>query len=405
MKTIIIGGGPAGIFAALNAKNKSNEVILLERNPKLGRKLAITGKGRCNITNDADISDFFNQINSNREFLYSAFYRFTNNDLIDYFQNRGLKLKVERGGRVFPESDKSYDILDILYDDLKRNGIKVYLNCKVKSASKIGEKFIVNTDEICFESDNLIIATGGKSYPKTGSDGLGYRLAESFGHGITNIKASLVPIEIKEDWIKELQGVSLKNVRLTISSSKEIASEFGEMVFTSYGISGPIVLRLSSYILENNPCILSLDLKPALDYDKLDSRILRDFKKYNNKSIKNALSDLTIKALIPVLLKYADIDPEKPVHQISKLERQNLINSFKNLKMNFKKLRPIDEAIITQGGVDVLKINPANMESKIVKNLYFAGEILDVDANTGGYNLQIAFSTGFLAGIYAGGGE
>ncbi len=403
MKTIIIiGSGPAGMFAAINAKTKDNKVIILESNDRLGKKLAITGKGRCNLTNSSYIGDFISQINSNSEFMYGPFFTFTNENLMDFFETNGLKLKTERGDRVFPETDSAFDVIDVLRRELNKRNIEVIFNTKVTGINKTGDNFIINTNNGEFISDICIIATGGMSYPRTGSDGSGYELAKSLGHEIIKPLPSLVPIEIKEKWVKSLTGVSLKNIELSlVENNKVIYSEFGEMIFSHYGISGPIVLTLSNHIEPKHDYEFYLDLKPALAEDVLDKRILRDFEKYKNKAIKNALSDLTISSLIPIILELSGINPDKPVHQISKTERISLLRVFKSMKMTFSSLRPIDEAIITRGGVNVNEINPSTMESKIVAGLYFAGEIIDVDANTGGYNLQIAFSTAYVAGTHS----
>lgn len=403
---VVIGSGPAGMFAAINAKTKNNRVIILESNDRLGKKLAITGKGRCNLTNSAYIGDFITQINSNNEFMYGPFFTFTNENLIDFFETNGLKLKTERGDRVFPVSDSAFDVIDVLRKELNKKKIEVKFNTKVIGIKKSKEQFLINTTTGEYISDKCIIATGGMSYPRTGSDGSGYNLARSLGHEIIAPLPSLVPIEIKEKWVNSLAGVSLKNVELSlVKDNKILFSEFGEMIFSHYGISGPIVLTLSNYIDPNLKYHLSLDLKPALTEDVLDKRILRDFEKYKNKAIKNALNDLTISSLIPIILELTGIDPEKPVHQVSKSERNNLLKVFKSMKMTYKSLRPIEEAIITRGGVNVNEINPSTMESKLISGLYFAGEIIDVDANTGGYNLQIAFSTAYVAGNHSKGDD
>lgn len=403
---VVIGSGPAGMFAAINAKTINNRVIILESNDRLGKKLAITGKGRCNLTNSAYIGDFITQINSNNEFMYGPFFTFTNENLIDFFETNGLKLKTERGDRVFPVSDSAFDVIDVLRKELNKKKIEVKFNTKVIGIKKSKEQFLINTTTGEYISDKCIIATGGMSYPRTGSDGSGYNLARSLGHEIIAPLPSLVPIEIKEKWVNSLAGVSLKNVELSlVKDNKILFSEFGEMIFSHYGISGPIVLTLSNYIDPNLKYHLSLDLKPALTEDVLDKRILRDFEKYKNKAIKNALNDLTISSLIPIILELTGIDPEKPVHQVSKSERNNLLKVFKSMKMTYKSLRPIEEAIITRGGVNVNEINPSTMESKLISGLYFAGEIIDVDANTGGYNLQIAFSTAYVAGNHSKGDD
>ncbi|MBU5254843.1 NAD(P)/FAD-dependent oxidoreductase [Tissierella praeacuta] len=400
-KVCVVGAGPAGIIAAGIAGSRGKDVILIDKNERIGKKLFITGKGRCNITNNAPIEDFFDNVMKNKNFLYSSFYSFSNRDIINLLETYGLKTKVERGNRVFPESDKSSDVIKAFQKFLSDNKVNILLNTNVNSIDIKNRKFIVNTnnDEMTF--DKLVIATGGKSYPSTGSTGDGYKFAETFGHSITKIRPSLVPIEIKEDWIKDLQGLSLKNVTLSAHSKKRLLyEEFGEMIFTHYGISGPIVLSISNYLYRyiNDGIRLLIDLKPALDNKKLDDRILRDFELNNNKKIKNSLDDLLPQKLIPIIIFLADIDPEKIVNQITKEERLKLLNSIKEFPLNFKSFRPIEEAIITSGGVVTKEINPSTMESKLVEGLYFAGEVIDVDALTGGYNLQIAYSTGYLAG-------
>ncbi|HAE92733.1 hypothetical protein SAMN02745784_00297 [Tissierella praeacuta DSM 18095] len=400
-KVCVVGAGPAGIIAAGIAGSRGKDVILIDKNERIGKKLFITGKGRCNITNNAPIEDFFDNVMKNKNFLYSSFYSFSNRDIINLLETYGLKTKVERGNRIFPESDKSSDVIKAFQKFLSDNKVNILLNTNVNSIDIKNRKFIVNTnnDEMTF--DKLVIATGGKSYPSTGSTGDGYKFAETFGHSITKIRPSLVPIEIKEDWIKDLQGLSLKNVTLSAHSKKRLLyEEFGEMIFTHYGISGPIVLSISNYLYRyiNDGIRLLIDLKPALDNKKLDDRILRDFELNNNKKIKNSLDDLLPQKLIPIIIFLADIDPEKIVNQITKEERLKLLNSIKEFPLNFKSFRPIEEAIITSGGVVTKEINPSTMESKLVEGLYFAGEVIDVDALTGGYNLQIAYSTGYLAG-------
>lgn len=397
----IIGGGPAGIVASGIAASKGNEVILLEKNERLGKKLFITGKGRCNITNASPIEDFFENVITNKEFLYSSFYTFNNEDVLDLLKKYGLKTKVERGNRVFPESDKSSDVIKAFESFLNNNNVKVHLNTKVLSVEKDKDKFIVTADKEIFYFDKLIIATGGKSYPATGSTGDGYTFAERLGHSIIGLKPSLVPMEINEPWIKDLMGLSLRNVNLKAYYMKKLINEeFGELLFTHYGISGPIVLSMSNHINKyNKPINLSIDLKPALDFEKINNRILRDFEKYSNKQISNSLNDLLPQKIIPWILKHANITPEKKVNQITKEERINLANSIKDFSMDLKGFRPIEEAIVTSGGISTKEIDPSTMESKLVKDLYFAGEIIDVDALTGGYNLQIAYSTGYLSGI------
>ncbi|WP_353097125.1 NAD(P)/FAD-dependent oxidoreductase [Tissierella praeacuta] len=401
-RVCIIGAGPAGIIASGISGSRGKDVTLIEKNERIGKKLFITGKGRCNITNNSPIEDFFDNVMKNKNFLYSSFYSFTNNDIINLLKDYGLKIKVERGNRVFPESDKSSDVIKSFQKFLSANNVKLMLNTNVSSIDIEDGMFIVKTNNDKMIFDKLIIATGGKSYPSTGSTGDGYKFAEKFGHSITKIRPSLVPIEVKEDWIKELQGLSLKNVTLSAYSKKRLLyEEFGEMIFTHYGISGPIVLSISNYLYRyiNDGIQLFIDLKPALDNKKLDDRILRDFELNNNKKIKNALDALLPQKLIPTIIFLSGIDPEKPVNQITKEERLNLLDAIKKFPITFKSFRPIDEAIVTSGGVSTKEINPSTMESKKVSGLYFAGEVIDVDALTGGYNLQIAYSTGYLAGI------
>lgn len=400
-KICVIGAGPSGIIAAGIAGSRGKDVTVLEKNEKIGKKLFITGKGRCNITNNSPIEDFFDNVMNNKDFLYSSFYSFTNIDIINLLERYGLKAKVERGNRVFPLSDKSSDVIKALNRFLTDNDVNITLNTKVNSVNIVNDKFIINSDRQEMFFDKLIIATGGKSYPSTGSTGDGYKFAEALGHSVTRIRPSLVPIEVQEDWLKELQGLSLKNVKLSAYvKDKNIYEEFGEMIFTHYGISGPVVLSMSNYLHKylDKKIKISIDLKPSLDKNKLDNRVLRDFAENNNKYIKNALDDLLPQKLIPIVIFLADINPEKSVNQITKDERERLINYIKDLSFTFKSFRPIEEAIVTSGGISTKEINPSTMESKIIPGLFFAGEIIDVDALTGGYNLQIAYSTGYLAG-------
>lgn len=400
-KICVIGAGPSGIVAAGMAGSRGKDVTLIEKNERIGKKLFITGKGRCNITNNAPIEDFFDNVMKNKNFLYSSFYSFTNKDILNLLETYGLKTKIERGNRIFPASDKSSDVIKAFEKFLLSNDVKLMLNTNVQSIENKDGKFVIKTknDEMIF--NKLIISTGGESYPSTGSTGDGYRFAGKLGHHVTEIKPSLVPIEIQESWIKDLQGLSLKNVTLSAhTKNKTLYEEFGEMIFTHYGISGPIVLSMSNYLHKyiNGKISLTIDLKPALDINKLDDRILRDFQLYNNKQIKNALDDLLPQKIIPLIISLSEIEPEKPVNQITKEERISLLNSIKKFPLTFKSFRPIEEAIVTSGGVSTKEINPSTMESKIVPGLFFAGEVVDVDALTGGYNLQIAYSTGYLAG-------
>ena len=401
-KVIVIGAGPAGMMAAISAA-ENHEVILLEGNKRIGKKLFITGKGRCNVTNAKDISEFFDFIPGNPHFLYSALYTYTNIDVMNFFENAGVKLKVERGSRVFPNSDKSSDIISGLSRGLNEALVDLRLHSKVKDVifnnNKIEAVILENGSKV--KGDYFIITTGGKSYPLTGSTGIGFDLAKKMGHTIVEPKPSLVPIEIEESWVRELQGLSLRNIELKIKNkknSKVVYSGQGEMLFTHFGISGPLVLSGSRFIKDGEKFEISLDLKPALEEKKLDLRIQKDFKKNLNKDFKNSLDELLPKKLIPVIIELSGIDENKKVNSITKEERRTLLNLLKNLTFTVKGLRDIAEAIVTAGGVSTKEIDPSTMQSKIVDNLYFAGEVIDVDAFTGGYNVQIALSTGYLAG-------
>ena len=399
-KVIVIGAGPAGIMSAITA-SKKHEVILLDGNDRIGKKLFITGKGRCNVTNAKDISEFFDYIYGNPHFLYSSLYSFTNEDTINFFENQGIKLKTERGGRIFPSSDKSSDIIKGLFNELKSNNVQIKLNSKVTNILYENNKILgveINGSQRIL-GDYFIIATGGASYPLTGSTGDGYKFAKKLGHSIIDLKPSLVPIELNEKWLKEVMGLSLKNISLSIlKNNKIIYKEQGEMLFTSYGMSGPLVLKASRFIKSDFDYIAILDLKPALEINELDKRIQKDFLKYQNKEFKNSLNDLLPQKIIPLIIKLSGISDNKKVNVITKEERKNLVYVIKNIKMNIKGLRPIDEAIVTAGGVNTLEIDPSTMKSRVIKNLSFAGEVIDVDAFTGGYNVQIALSTGYIAG-------
>ena len=403
---VVIGGGPAGMLAALTAAQQKAKVLLLEKNEKLGKKLYITGKGRCNVTNNGTLEDFINSINTNKKFLYSAFNKFDNHHLITLLNDLGVKTKVERGNRVFPASDKSSDIINALQRRLKDLRVEIKYQATV-------DKILTSTDQVSavvladgstITCGNAVIATGGVSYQSTGSTGDGYRLASELGHTVVTPKPALIPLIIAEDWAKTLQGLALKNVTASlVVNNKKISQQFGEMLFTHFGISGPIILTLSS-LLKNAKVKqkkIQLDLKPALTAEQLDKRIQRDFQKYANKQLQNALGELLPKRLIPVIINVTGINPEKTVHQITRAERQQLIQSIKQLELTITGTRPINEAIVTSGGIKTNEINPSTMESKLVKGLYFAGEVIDVDAVTGGYNLQIAFSTGYLSGFSA----
>lgn len=407
-KIAIIGAGPAGIFAAINAnKDKNNDVHVFDKNEKIGKKLFITGKGRCNVTNSASIDEFINQVVRNPYFMYSSFYSFTNTQVMELMEDYGLKLKEERGGRMFPVSDKSSDVIKVLEKLSKDFNIKLNFNEEIKKVEKVGEeKFLIISEKEVHEFDRVIIATGGNTYMSTGSTGFGYKVAQGFRHNIINPIPALVPMIIKDDFISELEGTSLRNVELVVKiKNKEKYREFGEMLFTKNGISGPIVLTLSSFIgrIPKKDIKLFIDFKPALDFDRLDKRILRDFSENSNRDIINSLDELLIKKSIPLILEKAGIEERKKVHQISKEERVRLVETIKNFELKYDGLQEINRGIITNGGVDVNEVDPSTMESKLVKGLYFAGEVLDIDALTGGYNLQIAYSTGYLAGINAGG--
>ena len=400
---IVIGGGPAGMIASGTLAKECDKVILIEKNKFLGKKLRITGKGRCNITNNADIEEFINNVPTNPRFLYSAFYSFTNQDIISLLESLGVKTKVERGERVFPESDSAKDVADALKKYALQKNVTL-VNAEVtKILSEDAKITGVETTKGTFFADYVILATGGCSYPLTGSDGKGYELAKDFGHSIITPKPSLIPIVTKEKWVSDLMGLSLKNIEISVinKKGKKIYKDFGEMLFTHFGVSGPVILSASAHMknIEKEDYKISIDLKPALDFEKLDKRICRDFEQFKNKHIINALDELLPKALIPVVIKLSEIPEHKAVNSITKEERHALIKTIKELTVSVKEFRPIDEAIITSGGIKVSEINPSTMESKIVDGLYFAGEIIDVDAYTGGFNLQIAYSTGYLAAI------
>ena len=401
-KVIVIGAGPAGMMAAITAA-KNNKVILLDGNEKVGKKLFITGKGRCNVTNSKDISEFFDFIPGNPHFLYSALYSYTNEDTISFFESQGIKLKNERGGRVFPASDKSSDIIKGLMKEINKNNIELKLNSLVTNIKFSNNKIeaVEVNNQYYINADHFIIATGGVSYPSTGSRGDGLRFSKSLGHNIIKVKPSLVPIELKNTWIKFLTGLTLKNIEISLfndSLKKPIYKNQGEMLFTSYGLSGPIILKASRYIENDKNYSLFIDLKPALTHDELDKRVQKDFKKYINKDFKNSLDELLPQKLIPIIISLSNIEENRKVNEITKEERKNLVNLMKGLKVSIKGLRPIEEAIVTSGGVDTLEIDPSTMKSKLIDNLSFAGEVIDVDAFTGGYNVQIALSTGYLAG-------
>lgn len=404
-KVVIIGAGPAGMTAAYSASQRGIDVVLVEKNERVGRKLLITGKGRCNITNNCEIEELIENVNTNGKFLYSAFYTFTNDAVMEMFENLGVRLKTERGNRVFPESDRAMDVVDAMSRLIKRKNIKLVTGKTVKNIKEKNGRVesVVLSDEKEIKADAVIIATGGASYPRTGSTGDGYKLAERLGHKITPLKPSLIGLEIQEDFATRLKGLSLRNVAINVygKKNKKIYDDFGEMEFTDYGIDGPIIKSASCIMrdLSKESYKISLDLKPALDHEKLDKRVQRDFQKYINKKFENSLSDLLPSKMIPVVIELSGINPTTPVNSITKEERKNLVNVIKNIEMNVKRYRPMDEAIVTSGGVKTSEINSSTMESKLVGGLYFAGEVIDVDAYTGGFNLQIAFSTGYLAGM------
>ena len=396
---IVIGGGPAGMMAAGTAGKNLNKVLLIEKNDMLGRKLRITGKGRCNITNTAEDKVFFDNIPKNSKFMFSSYYNFNNYSVIDFFNLMGVETVEERGGRVFPKSEKAIDVVNAMIKFLKNSNVSAKKDKVIKILTKEGRTVGVKGEKGEYFADNVIVATGGKSYPLTGSTGDGYRFARELGHKVTEIRPSLVPIETKENFCKELQGLSLKNIGIKlVKSGKEVFSDFGEMIFTHFGVSGPLILSASAHITDKSDYKIIIDLKPALDDKTLDKRILRDFESFSNKNFSNALDQLLPKKLIPVIIKLSGISPHKKVNTITKEEREKLLRLLKEFTVTVKGLRPIDEAIVTRGGIDVNEINPSTMESKIVKGLYFCGEVIDVDAYTGGYNLQIAFSTGRKAG-------
>ena len=414
MKVIVIGGGPAGMMAAITAAEFGNKVILLEKMERLGRKLLITGKGRCNITSSLPIDEFIQNTPGNGQFLYSCFKNYTNQDIIQFLKSQGLEVKEERGNRIFPVTDKSLDVLDCFKRRLKELNVEIIYNTKVTDViqKKEQEKLQVKTEENkLFEADKVVLATGGKSYPLTGSTGDGYKIAEKLGHTVTKIRPSLVPLECYDKKVcKDLQGLSLRNINIelkNIENNKIIYEDFGEMLFTHFGVSGPTILSGSAHLvryknidelLRNKKIILKIDFKPALSEEKLDERILRDFSEFKNKQFKNSLEKLLPQKLISVIIEKSKINPDKKVNEITKQERKNLVKLLKDFEIVISDFRPIDEAIITSGGINIKEINPKIMESKLVSGLYFAGEIIDVDAYTGGFNLQIAYSTGYAAG-------
>ena len=413
---IVIGGGPAGMMAAITVAEYGNNVTIIEKNSDFGKKLLITGKGRCNITSSLYMSEFIKNTPGNGQFLYSAFQNYTNTDIIDFLKNQGLEVKEERGNRIFPVTDKSIDVLNCFKSKINELKIKKLFNTRVqKILVQNGEVLGVRTEKEIIQTDKIILATGGKSYPLTGSTGDGYLIAKNIGHKVTEIRPSLVPLVIYEkNECKEMQGLSLRNVGIKIideSKNKLIYEDFGEMIFTHFGISGPTILSGSAHLvrykeidnlMKEQKIKLQIDLKPALTEEQLDERILRDFKEFKNKQFKHALDKLLPQKMIPIVIEKTKINEEKRVNEITKEERRNLVKVLKKFELTIKDFRPVEEAIITSGGINIKEINPKTMESKLVKGLYFAGEIIDVDSYTGGFNLQIAYSTGYTAGMHVG---
>ena len=419
MKVVIIGGGPAGMLSAISAARKGDTVTILEKMNICGKKLLITGKGRCNITSSLDMSEFIKNIPGNGKFLYSAFNNFTNQDIIKILEQNNVKVKEERGNRIFPESNKSISVLNALLQELRKLKVDIQTNTKVTKILTKEDKVIgvicykeKNPEEHTILADKVILATGGKSYQSTGSTGDGYVMAKELGHSITKIRPSLVPLICKEkELCKNMQGLSLKNVGIkfiNLENKKVIYEDFGEMIFTHFGVSGPTILSASAHILryknvenllKEDKIKLVIDLKPALSEDKLNHRILKDFEEFKNKQFKNSLENLLPKKMIDPIVELSGIDLNKKVNEINKNERLNLVKLLKNFSLTIKGFRDINEAIITAGGINIKEINSSTMESKIIKGLYFAGEIIDVDAYTGGFNLQIAYSTGYTAGM------
>lgn len=442
MKVVIVGGGPAGMMAGISAARSGNEVVILEKMNMFGKKLLITGKGRCNITSSLDMSEFIQNIPGNGRFLFSCFEQFTNKDIIDFMEKHGVKVKEERGNRIFPVSDKSVDVLNAFLSKLRKLNVKLITNARVErivtakienesnSREVVGVEYVKDGNKFTEKADKIILATGGNSYQATGSTGDGYKIAKELGHTITDIVPSLVPVEANNirnveqnnkyvyeskytnslELCKALQGLSLKNVQIKfedIDKNKVIYEDFGEMIFTHFGVSGPTILSGSAHLLryknvkellKSGKVVLRIDLKPALSLEKLDSRVLRDFEKEKNKCFKNSLDELLPQKLIEPVITLSGIDGDKKVNEITRQERAILVNLLKNFTVVVSDFRPINEAIVTSGGVSIKEINPKTMESKLVNGLFFAGEIIDVDAYTGGFNLQIAYSTGFVAG-------
>ena len=401
-KTLIVGGGAAGMLASIYAARNGDQVWLFEQNEKLGKKLYITGKGRCNFTNACSMEELFDAILTNRKFMFSSIYGYNNFDVMDFFEEMGLEYKIERGNRVFPASDHSYDVIDTLHRAMRKENVRIYLNTKVERLDiQDGHVAGLIADGEYFEGDKIIVATGGISYPTTGSTGDGYRFAEESGHAVTELYPSLVPLNTKEDYIKEMQGLSLKNVTLSImDNNKVLYEDFGEMMFTHFGVTGPLVLTASAgigTIIKKKSLQARINLKPALTDEQLDARLLREFEDGHTKQFKNVIGHLYPAKMVPVMIELSGIKPEKKVNEITREERKKLLDLTRNFPFTITGLRDYKEAIITKGGVDVKGINPKTMESKTVKGLHFAGEVLDVDAVTGGFNLQVAWSTAYAA--------
>ena len=413
MKVVVIGGGPAGMMAAISASQTAEKVILIEKNNSLGKKLLITGKGRCNITTSLDMSEVIENIPGNGRFLYSAFQNYTNQDIIDLLKRNGLEVKKERGNRIFPVTDKAQSVLDCFIKELKKSNVEIRTNSEVTEIlcnDNIVSGVKLKSGEI-IDADKVILATGGKSYPLTGSNGSGYKLAQKLGHTVTEIKPSIVPLTADTYLCQSMQGLSLRNVKVVLKDlekNKEIYEDFGEMLFTHFGVSGPVILSSSAHLvryknidelLSNEKIKLYIDLKPALSFEELDDRILRDFNEFKNKDFKNSLDKLLPQKMVETVIDISNINPNKKVNEITREERQRLVSILKGFEVTITGFRPVEEAIVTAGGISIKEINPKTMESKLISGLYFAGEIIDVDAYTGGFNLQIAYSTGYTAGM------
>jgi len=408
-RIIVVGGGAAGLFAAMKAREKGASVTILEKNNMVGKKMLITGKGRCNITNAGPVEQLIKNIPGNGNFLYSAFHLFSNIDAVETFERLGLPTKTERGDRVFPQSDRALDVVSALERYLSRIGVNIKTNTRVEKLVVLDRKITgIETKERFFPADRVILATGGASYPGTGSTGDGYRMAQDVGHTIVPLKPSLVPLEVAEQWVKEIQGLALKNVEVSVWNNQEkLAAEFGEMLFTHFGLSGPVILSLSKTVTEfldkypEQKLKVMINLKPALTPEQIDHRIQRDFQKFTRKQLRNAFSELLPKSLIPVFVKLLPIPRDKPVHQVTREERWQIVQALRELAFTVTRPRPLSEAIVTAGGVSVKEINPKTMESKLIEGLFFAREVIDIDGFTGGYNLQAAYSTGVAAGLAA----